>query len=232
MPAFSLAKWYLDCVTDEGEAVIAYRAELRWGAVAIGYASVLRHREKTEVRSTLRACPLPELRGDELLWEAPPLRIEGRWRALAPAARETVSQGVDWICVQPRSEVELRLDGRTLRGLGYAEELKLTVPPWKLPIDELRWGRWVAKDRGLVWIDWRGPHSKKVSIGGEPSELALDEGRVLRSGAIGETALSIIPDLHKVFPGRIVGLHETKWLARGRIGSSEGWAIHEIVKWP
>jgi hypothetical protein len=55
---------------------------------------------------------------------------------------------------------------------------------------------------------------------------------VLRSGRIGDTALSILPDLASLFPGRIVGLFETKWLSRGALGGERGWAIHEVVRWP
>ena len=247
---FSLRKWYLDCVAEDGEVLIAYQAELRWGRLSLRYASVL---QLDGARSTLRDCPAPRLSGERISWEAPALHLSGTWDALAPAAEVELIPGVRWRCLQPRSRVELRVGGRPLRGLGYAEELELTIPPWRLPIDELRWGRFAGESHGAVWIEWRGPHPLSLTlidgvraeairiaedgIRAGSAELRLTEPRVLRSGRIGETALSIIPDLSKLFPGRIVGLEETKWRARGTLEvpsaeAEQGWAIHEVVRWP
>ena len=39
---FRLSKWYVDCVGEDGECAIAYHAELSWGPIALGYASLLR----------------------------------------------------------------------------------------------------------------------------------------------------------------------------------------------
>ena len=44
---------------------------------------------------------------------------------------------VDWTCEMPRARTRIG----EVCGDGYAEVLHMTVPPWKLPIDELRWGR-------------------------------------------------------------------------------------------
>ena len=71
---------------------------------------------------------------------------------------------------------------------------------------------------------------------GGGARALLHEPRVLRSGRIGETVLSAVPGLDRLVPGRILGLEETKWRSRGtlQIGSceEEGWAIHELVRWP
>lgn len=125
-----MRKWYLDCVTAEGESVVLYQAQLRWGALAIRYASALGG------GTTLRATAEPSVDGDTVAWSAPRLGVEGTWRALAPARRETLFPGVEWRCVQPRARVSLLFDGRRLSGLGYVEMLTLTVPPWRLPIEE------------------------------------------------------------------------------------------------
>jgi hypothetical protein len=133
--------------------------------------------------------------------------------------------------------VSLNIAGRPVTGLGYVEVLTLTLPPWRLPIDELRWGRFCAADGGAVWIEWRGPHPLKLGLlDGAPApfmpeRLGLRDHRVLRSGRIGETALAMIPRLDRL-PGRVLGLSETKWLSRGALAGSEGWAIHEVVRWP
>jgi len=252
---FSLRKWYLDCVSDAGETAIAYRAELRWEAFSLQYASLLEFdpAHGTRVRSTLRRCGEPSASDEEVRWEAGPLEVSGTWHGLAPefsAELLAAPEGtVVWRCVQPRSRAELRLPGgRTLAGLGYVEELTLTFPPWRLPIDELRWGRFASGSRGLVWIEWRGPHPVRLAlVDGERAELSaaaeervdaggvsleLSQPAVLRTGRIGETVLSVIPGIERVFPGRILGLQETKWRARGTLQGAQGWAIHEVVRWP
>ncbi len=129
----------------------------------------------------------------------------------------------------------------------------MTIPPWQLPFDELRWGRFLSAEDALVWIDWRGAHSLNLTfhngdcvehaaltddelVAGELS-LALDRGTVLREGALVETALNTIPGIQKLFPFRILRVHERKWLSRGVLRKpgaepSAGWAIHEVVRWP
>ena len=244
--SFSLRKWYLDCIAADGELAVAYCAELRWGALALSYASLLQlNGQGPRVRSTLRSCPEPERAGRRISWTAPALGLSGVWDACAPAFAADLCEGVRWECAQPRSQVELQLpDGRTLRGLGYAEVLTLTIPPWSLPIQELRWGRFAGEKHGAVWIEWQGPHPVNLVLvdgvrAGLPIDavLRLSETEVLRSGRIGKTALSIIPNLEKLFPGRIVGLEETKWRSRGtltlaNLPAEKGWAIHEVVRWP
>ena len=226
---FTLRKWYLDCVTAAGEAVVLYQARLRWGPLALRYASLLGG------RTTLRATPEPSVEGDTVRWSAPRLAVTGTWRGLAPERRENLVPGVEWRCVQPRARASLQIAGREVSGLGYVELLILTVPPWRLPIDELRWGRFCSEDRGAVWIEWRGAHPLRVAlIDGVPADfhagsLRLHDERVLRSGRIGET---VIPRLRRLFPARIARLSETKWVSRGELAGSEGWAIHEVVRWP
>ena len=41
MAAFRLSKWYLDCVTDSGDASIAYTGTVDWGFVHLHFSSLL-----------------------------------------------------------------------------------------------------------------------------------------------------------------------------------------------
>ncbi len=278
---FHLAKWYLDCASPEGEVVIAYRAELRYHSLTLTYSSLLTFDDGSGVgtKTSLQASPAPRVTRDQITWSAPALGLEGTWRGpeREPVERTVFSSekgDVSWKCLFPWAEVDLSLGGRSLHGLGYVEHLTLTVPPWAMPIDELRWGRFIGKASSLVWIDWRGPSStqivledghplaisedrsvpderggsgtnrlasvedERVSVPAMEIELGLEEPRVLRSGAIGSTALSVLPKrVRDAFPGRILGLDERKWRARGilRRGEAEpehGWVIHEVVRWP
>jgi hypothetical protein len=230
---FHLSKWYLDCVSGEGEVFLAYCAELRWRALRLHYASVLGH------SSSLREVPAPVWRGDGVLeWNAPALGVTGRWEVLDPPIQETLMDGAcQWRCLVPRARAEVRVGDRSLLGLGYAEHLTMSVPPWRLGIQELRWGRFLSETDGLVWIEWRGPKPARLRWhngvrAGEELKLEIRDREVLREGPLIETALSFIPNIRKLFPARILDLREAKWRSRAALGATEGWAIHEVVEWP
>lgn len=136
-----------------------------------------------------------------------------------------------------------------VRGLGYVERLRMTIAPWKLPLHELFWGRFLNRSNSLVWIDWRGPFSTRLLLHnghrielGEVSDNAISFGNarvlsfrertVLREGNLGAVALAAIK---KVLPRKIISVNETKWRSRAQLSnpeSSDGWAIHEVVRWP
>jgi hypothetical protein len=254
---FRLTKWYLDCVADSGDAAIVYCAELNWGAVHLQYRSMLRSSasEITNKNSIRREC-LPAESSGVVTFESRHLGVKGTWTAAAAMVECTVFESdegsVHWCCIQPKSRVKIDMhyEGK-LDGLGYAERLTLTIPPWKLPMRELRWGRFISKDHSLVWIDWQGDHAARnvyldgTSVGAEritDSELVLrdcslqlDCERTLRSGRLLDTVLPGAPLLARIFPIALMQSEEHKWRSRGVLTSgdkrSEGWAIHEVVHW-
>ena len=262
--SFELSKWYLDCVSDDGDVIIAYAAEVRWRALAIRYTSTLVRRagEETRVRATLRGADAPSFEGFEggaIAWSAPSLDVAGRWEPLEGPAEDTVlardDGRVEWRCHAPRARATIELaGGPPIRGLGYVEHLTLTLAPWRLPIDELWWGRFLSDDVSLVWIDWRGSHTRQVVLLGGAAAgparidehglatrdgsiaLHLHEPHVLRQGALGKTALAILPAVETLLPVRILATDETKWVARGTLHRgdtrTEGLVIHEVVRWP
>jgi hypothetical protein len=258
--SFLLSKWYLDCVSDDGSAFIGYVASLRWRGLSLNYASALQygHEREVETETTLQESAIPQVKGSCVQWSSSRLGLTGSWEATAqPIKRillELPAGSIEWNCLQPRARADLRLDdGRRLAGLGYVEHLTISIPPWQLPFDELRWGRFLSTEDALVWINWRGAHSLNLSFhngveartarftnqGLETGEMSLAFGdhKVLREGDLVETALSSIPGIHRLFPFRILRTRECKWLSRALLKrapaeSSAGWAIHEVVRWP
>jgi hypothetical protein len=250
----------LDCVADDGWAFIGYAARLSWRALSLNYASALRCRpgRKAETDTTLQESSAPRADGPAVKWSSPRLKVEGIWQADAPPIKCTLLESsdgkIEWHCLQPRARAEIQVGEDTrLVGLGYVEQLTMTIPPWRLPFDELRWGRFLSAEDALVWIDWRGAHSLSLSFhngarvghasltdnefAASGMRLALDCGTVLREGALVETALSTIPGIQSLFPFRILRAHERKWLSRGHLKKAAaeplaGWAIHEVVRWP
>jgi len=257
--SFLLSKWYLDCIADNGDGVIVYVAELRWKSWQVRYASTLRFfQDKVESAASIRKCSLPESAPGQVRLNLPHLGIEGTWKGFADPIERTIFENrngtIVWTCLQPASHVELSVDGsKKVAGLGYAELVKISIPPWNLPLSELHWGRFISESDSLVWIDWRGNHSYRLVVhnGTEretalisPEEirsadsrlkLTLDRGLVLRSGILGDTVFPAIASLAGALPAKMLGVHESKWRSKGVFRdaerSADAWAIHEVVKW-
>ncbi len=226
---FHLSKWYLDCVGEDGSVFLAYRAELCWRDLRLHFASVLDH------DTLLQETPPPRQTSGVWQWESPCLGVSAHWDPLDQPVHRTLIEGVDWSCHVPRGRAQAVVRGKHIRGLGYVEHLTLTVPPWRLPIRELRWGRFLGEQTGLVWIECSGPHPlSEVFLNGSPADaavleaLVLDAGRTLRDGPIS----TILSGIGKLFPARILQLRETKKCSRGLLRDDAGWAIHEEVRWP
>jgi hypothetical protein len=258
-PSFQLSKWYLDCVTDDGDGVIVYAAGLRWRRWRVHYTHLLSFLGgKVASKSSIRDSKLPESADGTITVRAPRVGLEGVWKGRAvPAERKIFSDRdgeVVWKCLQPASQVKLTVNrSAVLTGLGYAELLRLTTAPWNLPLAELHWGRFVSENHCLVWIDWRGSYcwrqvihngmsreasaitEKEISFADSDGCLTLDRGLVLRAGVLGDTVLPAVRHLANTLPDSLFGVHECKWRSRAVLRTDsrteEGWAIHEVVRW-
>ena len=257
--AFHVCKWYLDCVTDTGDAALLYWASLRWGLLRLNYGSALVSLgdETAEQRYTLRPQTTPEYRTDATVrWQCNRLDVQARWTGDSDRIERTLLDDprgyIRWNCMLPRAEASVRVGPHTLRGLGYVECLTMTISPWRLPIDELRWGRFISPSDSLIWINWRGPvprtwvfaHGTELAdatvgpLGVKLSDgehgLTMEEGRVVRSGRLSSTALRSVGWAVSVLP-RWRTASETKWVAPAQMtkvgGSTSGWVVHEVVQW-
>lgn len=255
---FHLSKWYMDCISGDGTVVIGYTARLTWKQLTLNYASILRrtpHRS-AETAATFFSSDYPVRTGDTIDWICSGVDAAGRWKQRFPSVRKELLKNNDgtirWSCEMPGAEAQMRVGGETVRGHGYVELLEMTIPPWKLPIDELRWGRFVAPNDAVVWIDWKGTHPLRIvnfngsmmncrvlddasiSAGDGTMSLTLDRAHVLRSGPLIETALQKMPMIDSVIPKRLLQTDECKWLSNSTLTSSgiasNGYSIHEIVR--
>jgi hypothetical protein len=252
---FSLVKWYMDCVTEQGETAILYCADLTWRGISASYSSVLLTDERAvDTQSSMKRYRLIST-DDRISVEFPRLQVQGTWTAAATPVQHTMYEdargSVFWNCVQPGSSVHVTVGDRELSGLGYAECLTLTLPPWQLPLRQLRWGRFVSPQDSLAWIDWQGSYSTSIAVHNsqkcEPlsisdtevvlndARLRLDQPRSLRSGRLGSTVLSGAPMLRILLPDSLANIEEKKWRSRATLETPEhqshGWAIHEVVDW-
>jgi hypothetical protein len=255
MARFNLSKWYLDCIADSGATSIFYAGSVSWGEVQLRYSSLTDCEDgQVSVRSSIRNRLMPEINGTSVSWHAQELGIDAAWEADSAPLRETIfssDQGsVDWHCLMPRARTRFR----ERFGLGYVEQLTMSLPPWQLPIEKLHWGRFTSASDWAVWIDWRGKFSRRVVyLNGEViatplledgcisfddgTQLTMDRSLLIRDAPLGTGALSKIPGIRRVFPVRLLDIREKKWRSRaylvrtGKPGIA-GWAIHECVSWP
>lgn len=255
---FRLEKWYFDFVTEDGRAFIGYTAYLQWWMLSLHYYGYLYLDERHQVHQVnhfRKGHPLTNTTG-KLAWQVP--GIHGLWHQQQPAVRETLlhnQQGViDWHVIMPTARAEVKSEKLgTLAGLGYVEHISMTIPPWRLPINRLIWGRFIAGSESIVWIRWFSSSVPKTLVFhnrtrydiatieddvirfGENS-LQLTERCCLRAGSIGSTVLSNAGWVKYLFPKSIRSLRENKWRSHGVLQNSsgetaEGWAIHESVDW-
>ena len=107
---FSLEKWYLDLVTDDGIAVVGYVAGVTWHGLSLRFASRL---VSAPVHAAERATPRsvtaawPEFANGRWRGHPQALRIHGEWRALeAPIERTLLASpagAIEWSCLMPRA---------------------------------------------------------------------------------------------------------------------------------
>src|SRR5262249_4477885 len=186
---------------------IAYTGTVRWGLVRLHYSSLL---ESTGSRVTeqhsLRKQREPETHDSLISWRAKTLKMEGEWRTDSVALLDTIYRSqngsIEWNCLMPQAHTRFK----NRRGLGYAEHLTMTIPPWKLPLQTLRWGRFTSARDWTTWIDWQGEFSRRMvyrngklvqtllleddRIEFDNGVLVLDRSLVIRDGPVGTTARS------------------------------------------
>jgi hypothetical protein len=256
---FRLAKWYCDCVCPEGDVFLGYWARATWNRIGIPYeATVLKpFCGALSELAVVRHSPPPSMEEDAIQWRSQRLGFEGHWRATVPPCRQVLlddaTGSLVWNCCAPAAAAHVRMrDGRVLEGLGYVEQLTMTVAPRNLPFDELRWGRFVSERHSLTWISWRGRAARqwvfldgvevpRAVIGDRGVQLPAGRGCLeigdatpLREGLLASTALRIVPGARFCLLRGIERASEAKWLSAGTMladgQSSCGWVIHELIR--
>jgi hypothetical protein len=257
---FLLSKWYLDCVDADGNLFIGYSADLEWNRIRIRYSNSLVHFHNSDVKEqkSLRQFPVPVSNSNRLTWTVPTWNIHASWDRIDPPISskllENDSGFIRWNCHLPKAQSNVTIDGKLVRGLGYAEKLELTIKPWNLPFHELHWGRYLSETDTIIWITWTGDEDFSVLFhnGKSFSDAIVCESEVqfnqglshlnftdtidLRKGSLNDTAFSRLTRVAKLFPGKVARTFENKWRSRGTLKTGEntlgtGWAIHEVVKW-
>ena len=259
---FQLSKWFLDFTTDDRIAMIFYAAEMRWHGFSARYTSWLDHSpdKGTRCKSRFTSVQFPVINGNLITWSDPKFDVSGTWFArekpISARLFNSDSGFLDWICYQPKSDVSLTVGNELLKGSGYTEQLIMTTLPWRIPMDELRWGRYVSDQNSLVWIELRQRQRQQwLWLNGEKIEksiieddrieipeqeflLNLDRSTILESekkiSAVTGKLVRYFPGFNRIMPVKFLMADETKWLSHGTLQVKEqnqdtGKVIHELV---
>ena len=259
---FALNKWFLDCVTENGDCFIIYAANLKWLRWSIDYSSTLIRitPENTRFQSKLRNVNFPVIEGERITWQDQFLKTVGIWEGMESKVEEKLFSGNDgglyWNCLQPKALVRIKHDDINYDGFGYVEKLQLTTLPWNIPMDELRWGRFISKKYHIVWIEYKRERTKQwvwvnnelladcnvsdfsLSHKNKRMHLSFDQHVLLEKEKKIFNVLKIIfrylPGFNQVIPREFLNSDEKKWLSKSILTIegrevAEGWSIHEYV---
>jgi hypothetical protein len=256
---FRLEKIYLDFIDAIGNCFIIYRVDLQFFFIKINYSSMIfsDSADNTTEKSTLKRTGKPE--SDDLLnYSNNHLHVSGTWNMVDKPLplfifMDRMNHELKWNCHHPKSLTEIVYNGRKFNGYGYAETLCLSIKPWHLPIEELRWGRFLSDEYSIIWINWKGDHplNKLYCNGMEYNDSLFEEERIIygrgtyilffnqisvvRKGKL-SNLFSGIKWIKIFFNRGILNTIENKYKAKSVLSHnrkilSDGWTLYEIVKW-
>jgi hypothetical protein len=256
---FKLEKLYFDLIDKDGNCFILYWAKLHWWFFKFTYSGILfsNSSDHTYEKSSLKKIIKPT-GTDNTQFDHPDLQFKGQWIRLDPAVslllyKDEWKHSVFWNCYQPKSRAEIKFKNQSYQGLGYTESILLEIQPWKLPIYELKWGRFLSDNYCVIWIQWQGEHPlNKLFCNGQLYEDAVFENNIIkfnqdqfklefldptiiRSGSLAEV-LSSMPWFKMLFKKSVLNTIERKCKSITRFYQREqlverGWSIFETVIW-
>lgn len=258
---FYIKKIYADSVDNDGNLFICYFAKIKWNMINLNYSFKLHIDTKNDIFkevSSFKNFQMPNINNDIFEYESKNINLSYKFKNISPTFiseklfENNDNETVNWNCFQAISETEINSDNKLYKGLGYAEILEMNVKPWKLPINILKWGRFVSKEHSLIWIVWEGNHpisnfwldGKLIEIDNinqsgikfkvNNIELKFVDTFNIRDGKV----VNLLPKASKLLNSignKIINLHETKYLSKSILSINNlefiGWSIYEEVQW-
>lgn len=172
---------------------------------------------------------------------------------IRPLFKDSENNELIWHCHHPKALTEIIFNCKTFKGYGYSETLFSDIKPWNLPIDELRWGRFLSDSYTLIWIYWKGKHhlnkmffndrefndavfeNDYIAFDNGTYLLKFSEAQVIRQGKL-SGLFSKMKLLRIIFNQRILNTVEIKYkakaiLSKNSVVLSNDWSLFEIVTW-
>src|SRR5262249_23522954 len=122
-----LRKWYLDLVTEDGNAAILYWARLDGFGLAIHYSALLvaRRGAAPVTTSSLARIDPPRVEDGSIVWSHGSLEVSGRWPVTGPPLEQTLLASdhgtIDWSLHSTSASACLSIGLDTWKGSGYVE---------------------------------------------------------------------------------------------------------------
>jgi hypothetical protein len=259
LPGFKIEKCYFDCIDNQGNCFIIYWARIELSFLRLVYSAVIFNDSDgfTTENSTFKKVSKPlisrtisysnEFLNTELTFEGTDSPIQ-----LSLYKKNSANELI-WECHHPKAVAEIIYNGNVYKGLGYAETLFSTINPLRLPIDELRWGRFLSDSYTIIWINWKGTYPlTRLYLNGilyedalfEIDNIVFGEGayilrfseiRSVRSGNLAALFSKMIY-LRVLISRRILNTMERKYKAKSMLYLnseflSDGWSLYEVVTW-
>lgn len=193
---FKLKKFYYDGIDLSGNAFILYKADLQILGVSIPYSAII----VSEGNQTHEKSVLGSSINDLQTFENEKLNVSGKWQPIdfqLPTQILLNQKGkkITWHCFLPKGKFLLKNQGKSFSGLGYGEVLEMNFAPWKMPISELKWGRYLSENHHIIWIEW---------IGEQPLKKVFWNGNEVKNAQISDSGISIAePKIHLKFENPI-----------------------------
>ena len=170
-----LKKWYFDVISEDNLGYY-FIAVLSLGGVRFG-ASAIYHFNRSSITKSFKFGRLRKASDGELLLsnagmegltekidlfiEHSSCGIRGQWDAIADPVipqnkpiYEDKGFRCEWEIPMPFAAVAIEFhDGestRALKGTGYVDQVKMSIPLWYMPLEKLYWGRLHRKDSWIV----------------------------------------------------------------------------------
>jgi len=254
-----LEKLYLDLIDFTGNCFIIYQAKLEFFFIKLYYSEVIFSDAKgVKVVNTSLKKTSEVLINDLLLFYNQFLQMRGSWKRTDHSLplfsfRDSLNHELLWNCHHPKALTQIVYEENTYDGYGYAETLSLTIKPWKLSIEELRWGRFLSDDYTVIWFDWKGDlpqhrifcngieyndaviEADRINFGSGVFSLLFEDITVIRKRRL-TNIFSKMPLLKIILYGRILNSTENKFKAKSVLILNKeitayGWSLYEIVTW-
>ena len=256
---FKIEKLYLDCIDEQGNCFIIYWIKIHFHILRIFYSGfIFSDRDGTISEKSVLRKSESSINKESLYFNQENLKIAGRWNRsddpiILSLYKDDDGNELIWNCHHPKSLTEIIFNGKVYKGFGYAETLSLPIKPWNLPVDELRWGRFLSDAYTVVWMNWRWKYpvnriflnntefndvifyDNKISFGDGMYQLMFSDIITIRKGKL-LNLFSGIPLLRFMFNRRILNTMEIKYKAKTVLSNnavilSNGWSLFEIVTW-
>jgi hypothetical protein len=249
----------MDCIDIPGNCFIIYRAKVEFFLIRFVYSGLVFCDVKgfTTEKSTLRKTRKPLINGT-INFNHRFLKTDATLKRtddpiIRSLYKDSENNELIWNCHHPKALSEIIYNGKAYKGFGYAETLFSSIKPWNLPIDELRWGRFLSDSYTLIWIYWKGkyPVNKMffnnieyndaaykndfIIFGNGTFQLKFSEIQVIRQGKL-SGLFSKMKFLKLLFNHRILNTVEIKYkakttLSKNSIALANNWSLFEIVTW-